>query len=735
MKGESHTNALIRETSPYLLQHAHNPVDWHAWNEQALVQARTADKPILLSIGYSACHWCHVMAHESFEDADTAALMNRLFVNIKVDREERPDLDRVYQLAHQVLTQRGGGWPLTVFLTPDDLTPFFAGTYFPREPRYGMPGFKEVLERVAGFYRERHDELRKQNASLQQVFRRIEAEAAVPVGELSKTPLDAAYRAFAESFDPRFGGFGRAPKFPHPAGLEFLLWRAADKKAATETAQRSRHMLETTLTHMAEGGIYDQLGGGFCRYSVDEEWMIPHFEKMLYDNGPLLALYAQAAKFTGGDFYAQIARQTAEWVMTEMQTPQGGYYSSLDADSEGHEGKYYVWDKEEIRALLSAEEFAIFAPHYSLDRSPNFEGHWHLHVQQSAKNAVASPKTFETAEHPSAPFRLRNPATPESPGLPSWQPAHRFAMSPLPSRGEENRERAVVDQGELLLQSARRKLLAARRKRVRPGLDDKVLTAWNGLMIRGMAVAGRLLDEPRFLESAGRAVEFVRTHLCRDGRLLASWRDGQAKLPAYLDDYAFMLDSVLELVQARWDSDLFAFARQIADGLLTHFEDKAHGGFWFTANDQEIPLYRPKTFGDESLPSGNAVAARALLRLGHLCAEPRYLDAAERTLKTAWASINRNPEAHASLLPVLQDALEPPPMVVLRGKPENLTAWRRTLDQRFDPRRMILAIPDNVAGLTGLLAQCTPRASVCAYACRGTQCSLPIQTLEELSLF
>ncbi|HKT33040.1 MAG TPA: thioredoxin domain-containing protein [Gammaproteobacteria bacterium] len=736
MNDESHTNRLIHETSPYLLQHAHNPVDWHPWTNQALTKARAENKPILLSIGYSACHWCHVMAHESFEDADTAALMNRLFVNIKVDREERPDLDRVYQLAHQVLTQRGGGWPLTVFLTPDDLTPFFAGTYFPREPRYGMPGFKDVLTRVAAFYRDHQDDLHKQNAALRDVFKRIEGETAAPAGELNAAPLDAAYRSLSESFDPHFGGFGAAPKFPHPASLEFLLWRAADPKTDAETARHCRHMLDTTLTHMAEGGLYDQLGGGFCRYSVDTEWMIPHFEKMLYDNGPLLALYAQASRFpplppgeggrreaTAGEgnfadsLFRRIAKQTAEWGITEMQSPQGGYYCSLDADSEGHEGKYYIWDKEEIRMLLSAEEFAVFAPRYGLDQPSNFEGRWHLHMH----NPTKSPSVDSLSLRERVPVgRVR-----VSENLSVSNPTN-----PLPHPSPGGRGEIET---EALLESARRKLLAARQKRIRPGLDDKVLTSWNGLMIRGMAMAGRLLDEPRFIESALRSVNFIRSQLWKDGRLLASWRDGQAKLPAYLDDYAFLLDSVLELLQARWDSGLFNFARELADTLLANFEDKQSGGFWFTASDQEIPLYRPKTFSDESLPAGNAIAARGLLRLGHLCAEPHYLDAAERTLKAAMPAVNRYPEAHATMLLALQDALELPAMVVLRGKENKLREWQKALDQKYDPRRIMLTIPDDTENLTGLLAQCGSRGDACAYVCRGTQCSLPITEVKALT--
>ncbi len=686
MNDASHTNRLIHETSPYLLQHAGNPVDWHPWNEAALARARTEHKPILLSIGYSACHWCHVMAHESFEDADTAALMNRLYINIKVDREERPDLDRVYQLAHQVLTQRGGGWPLTLFLAPDDLTPFFAGTYFPKAPRYDMPAFQEVLTRVAGFYRDHAADLHRQNAALRDVFKRIESETPATADALSDAPLQAAYRSLAESFDPRCGGFGRAPKFPHPSSLEFLLWRAGDAEVDGETAKHSRHMLETTLTRMAEGGIYDQLGGGFCRYAVDEEWMIPHFEKMLYDNGPLLALYAQAWALTGEPLYARIARQTAGWILHEMQSPNGGYYSSLDADSEGQEGRYYAWDTAEIRKLLSAVEYAVCAPRFALDQPANFEGRWHLHVQAGIRDIADS---------------LGKNAT----------------------------------DVESLLASTRVKLLAARRGRVRPDLDDKVLTAWNGLTVRGMAIAGRLLDEPRFVESARRAVTFIRSHLWKDGRLLASWRDGWAKLPAYLDDYAFLLDGILELIQAQahWDSDLFAFARELADALLAHFEDKPHGGFWFTADDQDTPLHRPRNFTDESLPSGNAIAARALLRLGHLCAEPRYLDAAERTLKAALPGMLCYPEAHAAMLLALQDRLEPPALIVMRGNQEKLYAWREALDRMFNPRRIVLAIPNDAKNLTGLLAQCAPRGDVCAYVCRGKQCSLPVMTIEKLS--
>ena len=684
MRDTSHSNDLAGETSPYLLQHANNPVGWYAWNDEALALARTRDKPILLSIGYSACHWCHVMAHESFEDPDTAVLMNSSFVNIKVDREERPDLDRVYQLAHQILAQRGGGWPLTVFLTPDDLTPFFAGTYFPLQPRYGMPSFKEVLTRVSAFYQDHQDQLRQQNTTLQQIFRRMQEENTGPADTLDSAPMETAQHALSQSFDAHFGGFGRAPKFPHTPALEFLLRRAEDAALDTESRAQARNMLTTTLTCMAKGGIHDQLGGGFSRYSVDAEWTIPHFEKMLYDNGPLLVLYAQSFKHTSDTLYKQVVEGIAGWVMNEMQSSTGGYYASLDADSEGHEGKYYVWDREEIRSRLTLQEYAICTPHYGLDGAPNFEEHWHLCVRRPLSDVA--------------------------------------------------RAAGLTDaQARVLLESARAKLLTVRAQRVRPALDDKVLTAWNGLMIGGMASAGCLLGREDWIESAGRAAQFIRTRLWGKQGLLASWRADRADLPAYLDDYAFLLDGLLQLLQARWNAEWFTWAQALADTLLVHFEDPTHGGFWFTANDKPTPLHRPKTFGDESMPAGNALAARALLVLGHLCAEPRYIDAAERALKAALPSATRYPDGHLSTFTALSDALHPPTMIILRGEKHKLEEWQAVLNEKSDAHRIVLAIPNDAAGLTGLLAECVPLGDICAYICRGTSCSLPLASLTELT--
>jgi len=676
------TNRLAAETSPYLLQHAGNPVDWYPWGTEALSRAVAEDRPILLSIGYSACHWCHVMAHESFEDPTTAEVMNSLFVNIKLDREERPDLDKVYQIAHQVLTQRGGGWPLTMFLTPDDLTPFFAGTYFPREPRYGMPGFADVLQRVAAYYRDHRDDIRRQNGSLREVF----ADLVPPAGgdePLSRAPIDAARSELESSFDDKFGGFGGAPKFPHPASIERLLrdWQATASE--TEPDLKALYMASLTLKRMSEGGLYDQLGGGFCRYSVDPYWMIPHFEKMLYDNGPLLALTAQAAIATGDGFFRRIAVETAEWSIREMRAPEGGFHSALDADSEGHEGRFYVWDREEVRALLTAGEYAAFARRYGLDREANFEGSWHLHCFVSVE-AIAG----------------------------------ELGLTPA----------AVAE----VIDAARAKLLAVRNRRIWPARDDKILTAWNGLMIRGLAVASRALDRPDFAAAASGAVDFLRSRCMQDGRLYAAWKDGRARFPAYLDDHAFLLDGILELLQTRWRSADLDFARLLADALLERFQDRERGGFWFTAEGQDPPLYRPKGFADEATPSGNGVAAFALARLGWLLGETRYLDAAERSLRGGWASIRRSPQAHTMMLTALEEHLSPPQVVILRGAAADLPAWSSSLAMLYAPRRLVFAIPAEEPALPEALAGKRPRASTVAYVCEGPQCSEPIDELPRL---
>jgi uncharacterized protein YyaL (SSP411 family) len=718
-----YTNHLIRETSPYLQQHAHNPVQWYAWSEAALECARRENKPIHLSVGYSACHWCHRLSEESFEDEATARILNQHFVNIKVDREERPDIDRIYQIAQQMLTQRSGGWPLTMFLTPDDQKPFFGGTYFPNEARFGLPAFKDLLLRVAEYYRDHEKDLRAQNDALMAAFADLNPPVAASDAEITAAPLQANRALLAKTFDTRSGGFGGAPKFPQPKTLERLLrdWHASAN--APEPDLHALYMATLTLRRMGEGGVNDQLGGGFCRYSVDEHWMIPHFEKMLYDNGSLLAVYADAAAATGDVFYARVAAETAAWTIREMQSPEGGYYSSYDADSEGHEGRFYVWDPEEVRQALTAEEYGAFEPRFGLDRAPDFEGRWHLHVFQSVE-----------------------------------QIATNLGRTP--------------DEIESQLQSARGKLLEIRNARVWPGRDDKILTSWNALMIRGMAIAARALArvdlarsatptlrreplvesatptlrrEPLvesatptlrrelLVESATKALDFIRSTLWRNGRLLATCKDGHAHLNAYLDDYVYLADAVLELQQVRFRSDELAFARELLDVVLQHFTDPDAGGFFFTSDDHEALIHRSKSFGDDATPAGNAIAAFVLQRMGHLLGDTRYLTAAEKTVRAALPLLEKYPHAHTSLLTALEELLNPPEIIILRGEPSEIEAWRGELAKLYAPRRLVLAIPADAEKLPPALADKASRGDAVAYVCKGGVCCAPLESLSALA--
>jgi uncharacterized protein YyaL (SSP411 family) len=671
------SNLLSQETSPYLQQHADNPVDWHAWNPESLQLAREQDKPILLSIGYSACHWCHVMAHESFEDVDVAAVMNELFVNIKVDREERPDLDQVYQTAHHLLTQRHGGWPLTMFLSPDG-TPFFGGTYFPKQARYNLPAFPDLLKRVAQVYAENRAELSEQSGHLIEALSATVPRPGSMEVVLNDAPLALAVKQHKENFDSTFGGFGGAPKFLHPAELDLLLRRS---KATGD--KQALQIVHFTLQQMAHGGLYDQLGGGFCRYSVDERWEIPHFEKMLYDNGLLLPLYCDAWQISGDPLFARVVEQTAAWVLREMQSTAGGYYSSLDADSEHEEGKFYVWQRDEILELLGDEEYALIEPYYGLDRPANFENHaWNLRI--------------------SAPM------------------------------AEIARQLGIAeDRASALLASAQKKLFAAREQRIPPGRDEKILSAWNGLMIAGMAHAARTFARPDWLQSAQRAMDFVRNTLWRDGKLLATYKDGKAHLNAYLDDHAYLLNALLELMQAEYRSADLAFARQLANALLARFEDKQDGGFFFTSHDHEVLIQRNKTGPDNATPSGNGMAAQALLRLSELTGETRYAEAAERCLKLFFPALQQVPSYHSSLCTALAEYLQPAALLVLRGDSNDTREWQDALRSRYLPEVMTIALDGDVARLPEVLAK--PRSEkATAWLCHGTQCLPPITGLQVL---
>ncbi len=666
------SNRLARETSPYLLQHADNPVDWYPWGPEALALAQQEDKPILLSIGYSACHWCHVMAHECFEDAEVAAVMNRLFVNIKVDREERPDLDQIYQTAHQLLAQRGGGWPLTVFLAPDQ-TPFFAGTYFPKTPRYRLPGFVDLMENVAQAWHARRDEVLAQNETVRAALDR-QSPAPAGQGALSDAPFAEAMRDLDTAFDPVWGGFSKPPKFPRPGELFFLLRRARLGD------DRARELGLYTLTKMASGGVRDQLGGGFCRYSVDERWAIPHFEKMLYDNGPLLQLYADAWAMSGDTRYREAAEDIVAWLLREMRGPDGGFFSALDADSEGKEGKFYVWTPDQARAVLTDEEYAVAAPVYGFDAPPNFENaHW---------NPILARPLAEVAAD--------------------------LGVSP---------ERAAAR-----LASARAKLFAARENRVRPGCDDKQLTSWNALMIAGLAHAGRVMNRPEWVAEAQTALDFLRARLWRDDRLRASYKNGEARLNAYLDDYAFLLDALLESVQAAYRPTDLDWAVTIADALLAQFEDVESGGFFFTSHDHEHLLIRQKPGYDQAMPSGNGVAAFALQRLGHLLGDTRYLDAAERCLRYFHAQIGQQPVAYPGLLAALDEWLGAPRVIVLRGPAPALEAASRMLASRLGVRDMLLAVPNGMNLPPVLDKPETPVPTL--WVCSAGACQPPTTVLE-----
>ncbi len=675
-------NALVNETSPYLLQHANNPVAWHAWNEEALALAKQEGKPILLSIGYSACHWCHVMAHESFEDEETAELMNRHFVNIKVDREERPDLDKIYQTSQQLLTGRTGGWPLTMFLMPEDQTPFFGGTYFPPEPRHGLPGFKTLLTRVSEVYRDERTALTEQSSAFINALDQTQKTEPVAAGtSLDTGPIGRCAAELARAFDRRDGGFGGAPKFPHPGNIELLINQFFLTGDTTDTELLD--MACFTLEKMAQGGIYDQVGGGFCRYSVDARWLIPHFEKMLYDNGPLLALYADAWRVSGHDIFKQAAHGTAAWVMREMQSEEGGYYSSLDADSEGEEGKFYVWEPGEAQALLTAAEFDDFARYSGLNKPANFEGQWHLYVAESP---------------------------------------------------EEIARATGRDLGEIKqhLESAREKLFRVREKRIWPGRDDKILTSWNALMIKGMSVAAIRLREPDYYRSAQRCLAFVHDRLWDGKRLAATYKDGRARLNAYLDDYAFLIDAIIHLLSYRWSSKWLVFAMQLADTLVEQFFDNEGGGFFFTSHHHETLLQRRKDFTDDSLPSGNGVAALALLKLGHLTGRQDYLDAAERTLKTGWSTLERMPHACTALLMALLEYDRPRQVIILRGEEETITDWQQRIEPLPDVRSLSFAIPATEKDLPNLLNEKKTDAAATAFVCTGFQCLEPVSELDEL---
>ncbi|MDQ3011210.1 MAG: thioredoxin domain-containing protein [Acidobacteriota bacterium] len=674
------TNQLIHETSPYLLQHAHNPVDWHAWNDETLERAKREDKPILLSIGYSACHWCHVMEHESFEHEAIAKLMNDNFINIKVDREERPDLDAIYMNAVQMLTGRGG-WPMTVFLTPEGV-PFYGGTYYPPVDRGGMPGFPRILISIAEAYRTNRDEIAKSATSILGELKRIDA-IKPQEGELNQEILDQAASNLLRLLDPIYGGFGRAPKFPPSMTLTFLL-----RQYHRNNQQAVLDAVELTLKKMANGGMYDQLGGGFHRYSVDEKWLAPHFEKMLYDNALLSRVYLDAFLVTGNEFYKRIATETLDYVRREMNDAGGGFYSSQDADSEGEEGKFFVWSSKEVEGLLGTPlsgtgDAKLFCRYFDVSEFGNFEGQSILHVDEDAGTIA----------------KLMG---------------------------------VTVDRLNEAIARGKQILFDAREQRIKPFRDEKMLTAWNGLMLRSFAEAARVLNRKDYLEVAVNNAIFLLKELKRDGRLLRTHKDGASKLNAYLEDYAYLADGLLALYEATFDVRWFEEAQALVETMIEQFWDETDSGFFFTGADHETLITRTKDFYDNAIPGGNSVAALVLLRLSHLTGKQEYRQKAEQILKLLAPAMRRSPSAFGHLLCALDYDLSSPYEIAIIASPEaqDAQALIDAVFNRYLPNKVVaLAAPDD-AHVPQVIKLLEGRGQVAgkatAYVCQNFTCEAPI---------
>ncbi|MFL5627519.1 MAG: thioredoxin domain-containing protein [Ktedonobacteraceae bacterium] len=696
---QQHTNRLAHETSPYLLQHAHNPVDWYPWGEEALQKARSEDKPIMLSVGYSACHWCHVMERESFENEDIAALMNQHFVSIKVDREERPDIDGIYMQAVQALTSQGG-WPMTVFLTPDG-RPFYGGTYFPpRDRNYGqqvMPGFPRVLQSMADAYANRRQEVEEQADQLADFLRQrsggtLRSKDLGPTRELPLHLFNKVSKALAEDFDPLNGGFGRAPKFPNTMSLELLLRIYTHRQAGQllgSVEPSEMEMVETSLQNMANGGIYDQLGGGFHRYSVDAEWLVPHFEKMLYDNALLSRVYLHSYLVTSNPLYRRIVEETLDYVVREMTSPQDGFYSTQDADSEGEEGKFYTWTVAEIEAALPREDVELFMRYYDVTPQGNFEHRNILHVPQDAEIvAEAADVTLRELQE-------------------SLKRSHEL-------------------------------LFKAREKRIKPGRDEKILTSWNGLMLRSFAEAARYLSRPDYLEIARKNAEFLLHEMRSNGRLLRTYKDGRAHLKGFLEDYAFLADGLLALYEASFNPRWFAEARKLMEEAIALFADEQNGGFFDTGSDHEALVSRPKDITDNATPAGNSVAVDVLLRLDAFTGAEAYRQRADDYLRPLADIMVQHPQAFGHALGALDFAISPVKELAILGDPaaSDTRDLRGLINSRFLPNSVLAcADPTNTEAIETipLLANRPLKdGKATAYVCQNFTCQAPVNTSEEL---
>ena len=680
--GGSMANRLVNETSPYLLQHANNPVDWYPWGEEALHKARTEDKPILLSIGYSACHWCHVMERESFEDPHVAALMNRSFVSIKVDREERPDLDSIYMQAVQALTGQGG-WPMTVFLTPDG-EPFYGGTYFPPEDRGQMPGFPRLLRAMDEVYRTRRSDIDTASAQLVNRLRqtsRMKSESDL----LDKNLLDEAFLHLAPGFDEENGGFGGAPKFPQPMIYDFLL-----RYFHSTRNPKALQMLNLSLEKMALGGMYDQLGGGFHRYSTDSYWLVPHFEKMLYDNALLSKLYLHAFQATGHELFLRIVQETLDYVLREMTAKEGGFYSSQDADSEGEEGKFFVWTPQQVEQALGREDAEIFCAYYDVTRAGNFEGQNILNVPLDAA--------------------------------------------------------AVMDQVDVepevledVLREGKDKLLEVRNRRVAPGRDDKVLTAWNGLMLRSFAEAAAVLGRQDYRDAAVANADFVTRNLQKEGRILRTYKDGQARLNGYLEDYSFLADGLIAVYELTFDSRWLEEAQRVAEGMVALFWDEEDQVFYDTGKDHEALLVRPRDIFDNAAPCGSSVAADVLMRLALLTGNEEYRNLGAAALRSMGPMLSQYPNGMGRWLATLDFYLAEPKEIAIVGpmNSPDVKAMLEVVHRQYLPNRVLAATEQGDPAGSHSMPLLRHRTMVngvpAAYVCRNYVCQLPVTDPADLA--
>jgi uncharacterized protein YyaL (SSP411 family) len=675
-------NRLIDQKSPYLLAHARDLVDWYPWGEEAFARARAEDKPIFLSVGYSACHWCHVMQRESFQDEEVAALLNEHFVCVKVDREERPDVDHVYMTACQIMTG-GGGWPLTVFMTPDG-KPFFAGTYFPKEARFGRAGMRELVPRVAELWKARRGELAATSDEVAGLLERMSFDRGG--AELGSETLAAAFEQLRENFDPRYGGFGGAPKFPAPHNYYFLLRygrRAGD--------DRARDMVENSLGAMRRGGVYDHVGFGFHRYATDAAWRVPHFEKMLYDQALLASAYVEAYQATGDPRYEEVAREVFAYVLRDMTSPEGAFYAAEDADSEGVEGEFYLWTEGEIRGVLTDEEAGLIIDVFNVEAEGNFAD-----------------------------------ATGE-PGGDNVLYMDRDLSEVAAERG------VAEDVLRARLEVAREKLFRARERRVRPARDDKVLTDWNGLMVAALAKGARAFDEPSYAEAAARAVTFILANMRDgDGRVYHRHRDGEAAVAGFLDDYAFLTWGLLELYEATFDVAHLRSALELAAGTVALFWDERNGGFFYTAEDEEALVVRKKELYDGAAPSGNAVAALNLLRLARLTGDASWEEKAATTTRAFAGTVAKAPASFTFMMTALDFALGPSYEVVVAGEPgaEDTREILRALGRAYVPNAVVVLKPAvgdaDVAALASYVEGMSPvEGRATAYVCERFSCRAP----------